>query len=56
MTSVLLEVNQEEGGSTPLLLVTIKYHTVWQEWTPGEILCKFTENGHKITNTSISRS
>lgn len=54
MIAELLELNQKAGGCTPLILVAMKYHTIWQEWAPGEILCKFRENSHKVTNTNKS--
>lgn len=48
MRAELLELSKKAGGSTRLLLVTMKkYHTTWQKWAPGEIPCTFTQNNNK---------
>lgn len=36
MIAELLALNQKADGSAPLVLLTMKYHILWQERAPGE--------------------
>lgn len=49
----MIELSKTAGGSTLLLLVTIKCHTTWQEWAPGGILCNFTQNNKSKSWDSV---
>lgn len=52
MIAELLALNQKADGSAPLVLLTMKCHTPWQECTPGDSFsCKFIEKSCKIMNT-----
>lgn len=48
MIAELLELNQKAGGSTSLVLVTMKYHTIWQEWTPEKFCANLQKTAMKL--------